>query len=156
MCVGGVSLWVCLLGCVCVCHHGYACWGVCVCDHKYACWGVCMCVYHRGYVCWAVCVYSWVCLLDVCMCMWGGCHCGYACWGVCVYSWVCLLDVCMCMWGGCHCGYACWGVYLSVIMDLPVGSVCACLSSWLRLLGDARLSVIVGMPVSVCVLVILA
>ena len=58
--------------------------------------------------------------------------------------------------GGCHCGYACWGVYLSVIMDLPVGSVCACLSSWLRLLGDARLSVIVGMPVGVCVLVILA
>ena len=115
-----------------------------------------------------VCVSSWLCLLG-CVCVFMGMPVG------CVYVyvgglslWVCLLG-CVCVFmgvpvgcvyvyvgGGCHCGYACCGVYLSVIMDLPVGSVCACLSSWLRLLGDARLSVIVGMPVGVCVLVILA
>ena len=83
----GVSLWVCLLGCVCT--HGYACW--------------------------------------MCVCVCGG-----------VSLWV-----------------SYWGVCLSVIMDLPVGCVCACLSLWPCLLGDERLSVIVGMPVGVGVLVIL-
>ena len=101
-----------------------------------------------------VCVSSWVCLLGgVCVLMGmpvgcvyvyvGWCHCGYACW------------LCVCVCGGVSLWVSYWGVCLSVIMDLPVGCVCACLSLWPCLLGDERLSVIVGMPVGVGVLVIL-
>ena len=88
-------------------------------------------------VCVCVCI---IVGMSVGVCV--GIH-GYACW------------MCVCVCGGVSLWVSYWGVCLSVIMDLPVGCVCACLSLWPCLLGDERLSVIVGMPVGVGVLVIL-
>ena len=98
---------------VCVCHHGYACWGVCVISMPV---GVCVCVFIiMGMpvgVC--VCVSWWVCLL--------GCVCVCAC--VCVLGRSVHVSVCVCV---CVCVLG-RSVLVSVCgwVSVCVYSVCVC------------------------------